>query len=293
MSHINDLIGVLRGLRMVTEAGLKVQQEASQVIWNNSSFKALLQALPTNPPTLSTPTPDLAKDIVQRALVVAQGFRQYAVMHVPNFNPDVETKAEMDPQTKDEIDNLNREFNKTFESLEKSQHVKPSDNVIISPIENVVKEVTRRKIQTPMAETLKSKKEMQPSQAKVPGSAKKMQPSQAELASAKVNTQVEPNIAAASGAIAKPSAKKKLKVAVSNFKPIFSIYFYSNLVANPVLYVLIISCRISRFCLRSETKRPGRPYSSKCHLNNTFQKECLKSVSLEQPNTIFIIIYLS
>ncbi|XP_028156281.1 atypical kinase COQ8B, mitochondrial [Ostrinia furnacalis] len=133
MSHINDLIGVMRGLRLVVEAGIKVQQENSKVIWNNSSIKTVLQNCTPNTLTVYKPKPEDAKELLERALVVAHGFRQYAVMHVPNFN-DAEKVTEMDKEMKEEIDELNREFNKTFESLKKSQDIKGAAPKDVKPV---------------------------------------------------------------------------------------------------------------------------------------------------------------
>ncbi|CAH2985239.1 unnamed protein product [Chilo suppressalis] len=126
MSHINDIIGVVRGLRLVVEAGLKLQQENSRVIWNNSSIKSIVQNCPTNTISAYKPKPGDAKDLLERALVVAQGFRQFAVLHISNFNAETETPDEMDNELKEEIEELNREFNKTFETLKKSQDHKSS-----------------------------------------------------------------------------------------------------------------------------------------------------------------------
>ncbi|KAI8431120.1 hypothetical protein MSG28_001173 [Choristoneura fumiferana] len=144
MSHINDLIGIVRGLRLVVEAGAKLQQESSRLIWNNSSIKAFAQNCPTNPVANYKPNPDFGKELLDRALVVAHGFRQYAVMNVPNFNTESETKADMDPRMKEEIEELNREFNRTFESLEKSQSKEiPSVLNAEAPLERVVESMRK------------------------------------------------------------------------------------------------------------------------------------------------------
>lgn len=129
MSHINDLISVLRGLRLVVEAGVRTQQETSAFIWNNSSVKPLLTNCPTNLFSYN-PEPPSPKEIVDRALVVAHGFRQFATMYVPNVS-DNTARTEMDQQMKDEIDELNREFNRTFDTLKKVQIM---DESVASPI---------------------------------------------------------------------------------------------------------------------------------------------------------------
>lgn len=133
MSHINDLIGILRGLRLVVEAGARTQQEASSLVWNNSSLKPLLMSCPTNLFSYN-PNPASAKEIVDKALVVAHGFRQFATMNVPNLS-DNAARPEMDQQMKDEIDELNREFNRTFDTLKKVQIMDDSPNAM-SPIDS-------------------------------------------------------------------------------------------------------------------------------------------------------------
>lgn len=193
MSHINDLIGVLRGLRLVVEAGVKVQQEASQVICHNSTLKNVLQNLPTNTLT-PKPSSELAKDMLERAIVVAQGFRQYAVMNIPNFKTDLE-KVEMDPQMKEEIDELNKEFNKTFEILKKSE-IAASSVQFVAPLENIRPLEVAKVEMAPVAEIPRPV---------VPSIAGPPRP-------------VEINVtkpAASASTSNKPVAKKKIKVSVS------------------------------------------------------------------------------
>ncbi|XP_072930789.1 atypical kinase COQ8B, mitochondrial [Epargyreus clarus] len=154
MSHINDLIGIVRGLRQVIEAGIKLQQESSKAIWNNSSIRPLIQSCSTNPFTSFKPTPDVSKDILERALVVAHGFRQYAIMHIPNLNTNVEKQTVMDQQMQDEIDQLNKEFDKTFETLKRSQSERASSTTQSTP-DNIVVPLEKLKLQ---AERLKADK---------------------------------------------------------------------------------------------------------------------------------------
>ncbi|KAF9414460.1 hypothetical protein HW555_007657 [Spodoptera exigua] len=120
MSHINDLIGVLRGLRLVVDAGVKTQIEASSVLWNNSSLKQLLSDCPTNPLAYNPNLPS-GKEFVERAFVVAHGLRQFAVLQVPNMSANVPA-PEIDQQMQEEIEELNREFNRTFDTLKKVQN---------------------------------------------------------------------------------------------------------------------------------------------------------------------------
>ncbi|XP_026759739.2 atypical kinase COQ8B, mitochondrial isoform X1 [Galleria mellonella] len=192
MSHINDLIGVMRGLRLVVEAGLKIQQEHTKLIWNNSTIKSLIQTCPTNPLTAYKPTPEVAKDLFERALVVAHGFRQYAIMHAPNMESDLEKRAEMDSQLKDEIEELNREFNKTFESLKKAEDLKMSsiavDQQIVDPLEKVKAQAKTQEIKT---------------QPQIPLTKSNITAASASGASTSTST------------VPKPVAKKKIRVSLS------------------------------------------------------------------------------
>ncbi|XP_059055185.1 atypical kinase COQ8B, mitochondrial isoform X1 [Achroia grisella] len=191
MSHINDLIGVWRGLRLVVEAGLKVQQENSKLIWNNSTLKTLIQTCPTNTLTAYKPTPDTLKEYLERALVVAHGFRQYATMHVPNVESDLEKRADMDAQLRDEIEELNREFNKTFETLNKVEDIKmnstAADQQIISPLEKV---------------KLRTERDILESQPHAP--------SISNIAATSTS-----GAAISTSAVPKPIAKKKIRVSLS------------------------------------------------------------------------------
>lgn len=117
MSHINDMVGVVRGLCLVIKSGVNSQTEATKLIWNNSTFKTLLENCPTNTATYK-PSPDNLKTTLEKAYVVVHGFRQYMNLNVPNYDSSLEKKAEMDPNLKDEIEELNKEFQKTFGTLD-------------------------------------------------------------------------------------------------------------------------------------------------------------------------------
>lgn len=212
MSHINDLLGVVRGLRLVFEAGLKLQQENSKLIWNNSSVKALIQNCSTNTLTSYKPKPENAKDLVERALVVAHGLRQYAVMHIPNFSAESEKAPEMDKDLKDEIEELNREFNKTFETLKKSQDVKATaDQAVgnyVAPLEKIL-------VRSPVDQVV----EVQKPEVILPKP--KVQVPKPPESSSNVGT----------SAVPKPVAKKKIRVSVCiPFYCIFCKFFYFSLV---------------------------------------------------------------
>lgn len=187
MSHINDLIGVLRGLRLVAEAGIKTQQEATSRIWHNSSMKALVQTCPSTNPLAFNPNPTAVKDFMERALVVAHGFRQYALMQIPNLNTVEGPK--MDQQLQEELDELNREFHRTFESFNEAQNKKDSA-------------IPEADLRSPLEE-LKLKSEMV---AKSPPKPQTSTPPQAK--SSKTSQITAPPVP-------KPVAKKKMRVSVS------------------------------------------------------------------------------
>lgn len=208
MSHINDLIGVLRGLRLVVEAGTKAQQEMSSVVWNNSSLKPLLTNCPTN--TISfNPNPNTTKELVDRALVVAHGFRQFAFLHIPNITTSV-VQPQMDQQMKDEIEELNKEFNRTFESLKKVQVETPAlfDQPVLSkveavaPLEDLQAAHTTQSIPTriPTPQSIRAEQIVQ--------AVFSPEPTDSKLLSTPPTTSTVSK--------AKPVAKKKIKVAVSS-----------------------------------------------------------------------------
>ncbi|XP_047543986.1 atypical kinase COQ8B, mitochondrial [Vanessa atalanta] len=139
MSHINDLIGVVRGLRHVIDAGLKLQQESARLIWNNSSLKQPLQNCSLNPIINYKPNPDLLNDAFGRAEVVVQGIKQYITMNNLNSNSTVaDASMAMDPKLQEDIDMLNKQFNETFESLKQAQK-KIVSTVNVPPVEELTK----------------------------------------------------------------------------------------------------------------------------------------------------------
>ncbi|CAK1588498.1 unnamed protein product [Parnassius mnemosyne] len=194
MSYINDLLGVIKGLRQVVEAGIKLQQENSRFVWNNSSLKPLLQNCTTNPIKSYKPNAELTKDFIERAYVVAHGFRQYASMHVPNFNTSIESETAINDQLKEEIEQLNREFDKTFESLKKAENKKSISNSQVSldefeaPIEKVQMQAEIQGIKNMQAPNIEQKVQQKTTPA------------------AETST---------SQTIPKPVAKKKIRVSLS------------------------------------------------------------------------------
>lgn len=203
MSHINDLIGVARGLRLVVEASTKMQQEACSIMWNNSSIRPLLQQCPTNPLTAYKPSADTAKDVIERAVVVAHGLRKYVVMNVPNLNPDIEGKVEMDPKLQQEIEELNREFNRTFATLEQKVQNKDSPAEFVSPLENI---------------------KMQPEPSRIEKDEVKTEIPKFESVKPKFET-LSNTTQFATQTIPKPVAKKKIRVSVS-----FALCFFLSFI---------------------------------------------------------------
>ncbi|CAH0756103.1 unnamed protein product [Diatraea saccharalis] len=194
MSHINDLIRMVRGLQLVIEAGIKLQQENSRIIWNNSSLKTITQNCPTNPISAYKPKAEDAKDLLERAAVVAQGFRQFAVLHISNFSTETETAVPMDNELQEEIEELNREFNKTFDTLKKSQN--NMSNQSSTSIEYI----------SPLAKLRDKSMVSSPAQVTPTSSKIQIPPSKSEAVTS--NT-------ASSLSTPKPIAKKKIRVALS------------------------------------------------------------------------------
>ncbi|XP_053624445.1 atypical kinase COQ8B, mitochondrial isoform X1 [Plodia interpunctella] len=199
MSHINDLIGVVKGLRMVIEAGIKLQQENARIIWNNSNVKSLVTTCPTNTLTAFKPSSTSADDFFERARVVVHGFRQYATMHVPNVDlnsePNMESNTKqsvMDAETRDEIEELNREFAKTFERLKQSQ-----ENNSSQPVQSNVEYIAPLEKIKPSVEILE-----------------KMSQSASESYPQVVTSASTSGIASGAG-VSKPVAKKKVRVSLS------------------------------------------------------------------------------
>lgn len=196
MSHINDFLGVMRGFRQVVEAGIKLQKESTKFVWNNSSIRPLLQNCSTNQIKTNKSDTLLTSDLIERALVVCHGFRQYATMHVPNFNTTVENTAAMDDKLKEEIEQLNQEFDKTFESLTKADGREPNLATPASPLEDFEAPLEKVQVQTNIENT---EQQIQQNVGKLQSPLKAQHTSESTLK----NT------------VPKPVAKKKIRVSVS------------------------------------------------------------------------------
>ncbi|XP_039763432.1 atypical kinase COQ8B, mitochondrial [Pararge aegeria] len=185
MSHINDFLGVVRGLRQVVEAGLKLQQENTRLIWNNSSIRQPLQNCSTNPISNYKPNSKNVSDLLERTMVAVHGIKQYVTMYKPNFNENLDGTETMDPQLQEDIENLNKQFDETFESLKQTQK-KIISSTIVPSVEALVKEnksSSEDKPDIPKDDIVKTR------QAPVPSI-----------------------VASGTGAVPKPIAKKKLKL---------------------------------------------------------------------------------
>lgn len=209
MSYINDLIGVLRGVRLVAEASAITQKEVATVVWNNSSLKPLLTSCP--PVTMSfNPGPTTAKEWVDRALAVAHGLRQFAVMHIPNIKHSA-VRPQAEQQMREEIDELNLEFNRTFETLKRVQIVDPPEPEsptvdIVAPIEDLQQQLEMAKIKR--AEDIV----------------------QAVYSPEPISFEDEPMSSSSDEPKPKPVAKKKVRIAVSTYYDLFlfqECYIYS------------------------------------------------------------------
>ncbi|XP_034839318.2 atypical kinase COQ8B, mitochondrial isoform X1 [Maniola hyperantus] len=190
MSHINDIVGVMRGLRQVIDAGIKLQQESTRLIWINSSIRQPLQNCSTN--TLSTykPNPDNASDVFERTMVVVHGIKQYVTMYKSNLNDNLDVAVTMDPQFQEDIETLNKQFDETFESLKQTQK-KIISSTLVPSVEDLVKPVERNP----------------------PGKASESESKAQKNEILKTKIDLEPSIdASTSRTIPKPVAKKKLKL---------------------------------------------------------------------------------
>ncbi|XP_045784462.1 atypical kinase COQ8B, mitochondrial isoform X2 [Maniola jurtina] len=164
MSHINDILGVMRGLRQVIDAGVKLQQESTRLVWNNSSIRQPLKYCSTN--TLSTykPNPDNASDLFERTMVVVHGIKKYVTMYKSSLDNNLDVAVTMDPQLQEDIETLNKQFDETFESLKQTQKkiisstVVPSVEEHVKPVEkNVPEKTSESKSKAQHNEVLKSK----------------------------------------------------------------------------------------------------------------------------------------
>ncbi|XP_013133244.1 PREDICTED: aarF domain-containing protein kinase 4-like isoform X1 [Papilio polytes] len=161
MSHLTDLLGVVKGLRQVVESGIKLQQENSRLVWNNSSIRPFLQNCPTNTIKNYKANEVAPKDLIERVFVVAHGFRKYATMHVPLVSTSVEIKGSMDEELKDEIEQLNKEFDKTFEILNKAKGMQESTERKVLEFEAPLEEIQMEGVVKTSLQDIKTKQKQQ------------------------------------------------------------------------------------------------------------------------------------
>lgn len=88
MSLPQDILGVIRGLQAVVQAGIRLQESSCRVIWQNSSVKALAEECLTNArkaPTSeanknSADVTSFLKENSDRLFTVIDGIKQYAAL---------------------------------------------------------------------------------------------------------------------------------------------------------------------------------------------------------------------
>ncbi|CAH2103642.1 unnamed protein product [Euphydryas editha] len=203
MSHINDLIGVVRGLRQVIDAGIKLQQESASLVWHNSSIRQPLQKPLQNCSVNSFATnnsnPEAIYDAFERAKVVAHGIKQYVTMFNINSNT-AEPSTTMDPKLQEDIDMLNKQFNETFESLKQAQK-KIVSNVTALPVEEYAK--SPEQIPVEVIVEKQAVDEIVDNRIVVEPKPQILEPS--------ANSATGPSVKSA----AKPVAKKKIKVSLN------------------------------------------------------------------------------
>lgn len=221
MSHINDFIGVVRGLRQVIDAGAKLQQENTKLILNNSSFRQSFQNCSINSLSTLKPNKNAINEAFERAMVVLHGIRQFVTMHNFNNNTNIESVTAMDSQLQEDIEILNKQFNETFDSLKQTQK-----KIISSTSPAALAE-----------EIMEPKQKVEPMKT-----ISVVKPTEKKEDNLKVNVVPLPNMEPSSSkSVPKPVARKKLKVSVSTFIITFiSALFFLNLYTftkYPVLYI--------------------------------------------------------
>lgn len=210
MSHINDLIGVVRGLRQVIDAGIKLQQESTRLVWQNSSLRNPLQNCSANSIATYKSNPDTINDAFDRAKVVVHGIKQYVTMCNINSNTNTaEAFTSMDPKLQEDIDMLNKQFNETFESLKQAQK-KIVSNVTILPAEELV---PLEQIPVEVVVNEKPVNDVVDTRLVELIEPKSLKPNVNSYARPSVNSVTRTNVKSAP----KPVARKKVKVSVSKF----------------------------------------------------------------------------
>lgn len=84
MSRGQDWAGILKGLQLIAEASVKLQEENIRFIWKNSSLRPTIEACaskvknaPQELPTTISSFGDVSKDCFERASTVFQGISAY------------------------------------------------------------------------------------------------------------------------------------------------------------------------------------------------------------------------
>lgn len=121
MSHLNDLVGMLKGLKTVLEAVVKIQDAQAKFVWKNSSLKPLLeQAIKPSTSKTFVGSDISFKEGAEKFNVILTGIRNYISLNIPAINTTPNSSFN-ELKSRAEIEELNREFNKTFQNLESIQ----------------------------------------------------------------------------------------------------------------------------------------------------------------------------
>lgn len=113
MSRSSDILGVLRGLKLVLDAACKSNESYASHIWANSSVKEVLEksvdcskglasSITKNPKDELEKLNSLLKETIERSSVVLQGVRQYSVASSPAVEP-IEVDATFDPALQTDV----------------------------------------------------------------------------------------------------------------------------------------------------------------------------------------------
>ncbi|CAH0560194.1 unnamed protein product [Brassicogethes aeneus] len=81
MSRIQDVLSILKALKIIAEAGVTLQQQNSKLLWRNSSFRLLLQKGLEDP---KSHMPDVSlinlKESIDRVCTVVHGIKAYSAI---------------------------------------------------------------------------------------------------------------------------------------------------------------------------------------------------------------------
>lgn len=91
MSRSQDVLGILKAFQLIAEAGIELQKRNSKVIWQNSSFRSLLEEcikganLKKNPDLNLKKISESTYEGVDRLCAVAHGIKVYSTLDIGKF----------------------------------------------------------------------------------------------------------------------------------------------------------------------------------------------------------------